>query len=457
MTRRFPSRPARLLLATLLGLPLAPALVHAQAAAPVATAASAPETAGLSADRLKRIDTVMEQYIAEKRLAGTVTLVMRHGRIVHLKALGKQDIERDVPMATDTLFRLASMSKAITTAAAMTLLEEGALLLSDPVAKYLPAFARTDVMVAPPVGAPAGTRLGRVPARRPITIRDLMTHTAGISYGTGPLEAEYKAANVFGWYCASHDETIGQFVDRLAGLPFAAQPGEQYVYGFGTDVLGRVLEVVTGQPLDEVLRTRIFDPLRMRDTSFYVPREKAARLATVYGIAAGGTLARAPESGAEGMGSAGQGAYLDGPRKCFSGGAGLVSTITDYARFLQMILNGGELDGTRVLSPASIAAMTANHVGQLYREGSFGFGLGFEVVEHVGRAGRLGAAGEFSWGSAYFPRYFVDPADGIVAIFMTQLIPSGGLDLQEKFRGLVYQAITVPGGPQPAPVPARRR
>ena len=134
-----------------------------------------------------------------------------------------------------------------------------------------------------------------------------------------------------------------------------------------------------------------------------------------------------------------------------------MSTITDYARFLQMLLNGGELDGARVLSPASIASMTANHVGHLYREGNFGFGLGFEVVEHVGRAGRLGAAGEFSWGSAYFPRYFVDPADGIVAIFMTQLIPSGGLDLQEKFRVLVYQAITVPGGPQPVPLPPRRR
>jgi CubicO group peptidase (beta-lactamase class C family) len=148
---------------------------------------------------------------------------------------------------------------------------------------------------------------------------------------------------------------------------------------------------------------------------------------------------------------------VDGPRKCFAGGAGLVGTITDYARFLQMLVNGGELDGARVLSPASIAAMTSNQVGSLYREGQFGFGLGFEVVEHVGRAGRLGAAGEFSWGSAYFPRYFVDPADGLVAIFMTQLIPSGGLDLQEKFRSLVYQAIVAPGAPAPEPATPRRR
>lgn len=449
-------RRARLLVLVLTALGSAPAMAQSPVTAGVPAQVTSPEGSGLSADRLKRIDALMERYIADRKVAGVVTLVMRHGRIVHLKAQGRQDIERDVPMATDTLFRLASMSKAVTTAAAMTLVEEGSLLLGDPVAKYLPSFAKTDVMVAPPAGAPAGTRLGRVPAKRPITIRDLMTHTAGISYGSGPLEAEYKAANVLGWYCADHDETIGQFVDRLATLPFAAQPGEQYVYGFGTDVLGRVIEVVTGLPLDEALRTRVFEPLRMRDTFFFVPREKAGRLATVYGVGPGGVLTRAPDSGANGMGSTGQGAYVEGPRKCFAGGAGLVSTITDYARFLQMLLNGGDLDGVRVLSPASIAAMTSNHVGQLYREGNFGFGLGFEVVEHVGRAGRLGAAGEFSWGSAYFPRYFVDPADGIVAIFMTQLIPAGGLDLQEKFRGLVYQAITAPGSTAP-PAPARRR
>lgn len=434
----------------------APARAQAPSAA-VSLRTAPPEASGMSAERLKRIDAVMEKYIADKRIAGAVTLVMRHGRLVHLRAQGMQDIERQVPMSTDTLFRLASMSKAITTAAAMTLVEEGRLLLNDPVSKYLPSFERTDVAVLPPAGALPGARLGRVPAKRPITIRDLMTHTAGISYGSGALEAEYKAANLLGWYCAYHDETIGAFVDRLATLPFAAQPGEQYVYGFGTDVLGRVLEVVTGQPLDEVLRARIFEPLRMHDTSFFVPREKAGRLATVYGLPADKPLTRAPGEGAEGMGSAGQGAYVEGPRKCFAGGAGLVSTITDYARFLQMLLDGGELEGVRVLSPASIAAMTSNQVGALYREGQFGMGLGFEVVEHVGRAGRLGAAGEFSWGSAYFPRYFVDPADGLVAIFMTQLIPAGGLDLQEKFRSLVYQAIVTPGRPAtPATAPARR-
>ncbi len=452
-----PRRPGAWLLAfTLVALPLPPALAQAPRPA-VPSRIAAADANGMSAERLARIDTVMEAHVANRRIAGAVALVMRHGRIVHLKAYGRQDIERDVPMATDSLFRLASMSKAITVAAAMTLVEEGALLLGDPVSKYIPAFAKTDVVVAPAPTAPPGTRLGRVPAKRPITVRDLMTHTAGISYGSGALEADYKAANLLGWYCADHDETIGQFVDRLATMPFAAQPGEQFVYGFGTDILGRVIEVAAGQPLDVALRQRILDPLRMRDTSFFVPGEKASRLATVYGLSRDGALTRAPETGDEGMGSTGQGAYVTGPRKCFAGGAGLVSTITDYARFLQMLLNGGDLDGVRVLSPASIAAMTSNQVGDLYRGGQLGFGLGFEVVEHIGRAGRLGAAGEFSWGSAYYPRFFVDPADGLVAMFMTQLIPAGDLDLNEKFRSLVYQAIVGPGDPGLAPAGAPRR
>lgn len=442
--------------------------------------AAAPEALGLSAERLARLDAVMQRYVDEGRIAGITTLVMRHGRIAHLKSYGMADLEQQRPMTSDALMRLASMSKAVTSVAVMMLVEEGALLLSDPVSKYIPSFRQTYVAVPPPpgtvpagmtgtsgaagaagaaaaagaAGAPGpviGPRLGSVPAKRPITIRDLLTHTSGISYGGGALEAEYRAANTYLWYCADHDETIGSFVDRLATLPFQSQPGEQYVYGFSTDVLGRVIEVASGMPLDEVFRTRIFEPLRMADTFFYVPADKASRLATVYGARPDGTIERAPERGLTG-----QGEYVEGPRTCFAGGAGLVSTIHDYARFLQMLLNGGDLDGARILSPASVASMTSNHVGTLYREGAMGFGLGFEVIEHVGRAGRLGAQGEFSWGSAYYSRYFVDPADGVVAIFMSQLIPSGGLDLQDKFRSLVYQAIVRPGREPSASAPARR-
>jgi CubicO group peptidase (beta-lactamase class C family) len=443
-------RSAAIAVIAALAWPLAhPSPAHSQQAG--APSVSSADASGMSAERLKRIETVFEKHVAEKRIAGAVTLVARHGRLVHLKAYGKQDLERDVPMATDTLFRIASMSKAITSVAAMMLIEEGALLLSDPVSKYLPAFKQTFVAVPPPPDAPAGTRLGTVPAKRAITIRDLMTHTAGVSYGAGPLEAEYKAAGIQGWYCADRDETAGQWLDRLASLPFSAQPGEQYVYGYGTDLLGRVVEVVSGQTLDEFFRARIFEPLRMRDTFFFVPPEKAARLATVYGARADGTVARSPEQG-----NTGQGAYLSGPRKCFSGGAGLVSTITDYARFLQMLANGGELDGARVLSPAGVASMTSNHVGTLYRNGDAGFGLGFEVVEHIGRAGRLTAAGEFSWGGAYYTSFWVDPADGLVAVSMTQLIPAGSLDLNNKFKSLVYQAIVTPGRETTAPVRSGR-
>ena len=406
-------------------------------AAPVrsqAPAASSSAQATISVERLARLDAFIERHVNERRIAGGVMLVAQHGRIVHLRSFGKLDVDRGVPMSDTALFRIASMTKAITSVAVMQLVEDGSLLLSDPVAKYLPAFTNTTVAVLPTSGSSGG--MSTVPARRPITIRHLLTHTAGISYGTGPLEAQYKAAGVFGWYCADRDETMGAMVDRLAALPFEAHPGERWVYGFGTDILGRVVEVVSGLSLDEYFRRHIFEPLKMRDTFFFVPPEKSARLATVYSAQADGTIARAPEQG-----SAGQGAYVVGPRKCFSGGAGLVSTITDYARFLQMLLDGGSLDGARVLSPASVASMTSNHVGSLYSDGDLGFGLGFEVVDHLGRAGRLGAVGEFNWGSAYYPRYWVDPAHGVVAIFMTQLIPAGGLDLSARIKSLVYQAI----------------
>ncbi|MGE0405451.1 MAG: serine hydrolase domain-containing protein [Candidatus Korobacteraceae bacterium] len=418
-------------------LAFSPAYLYAQNGASGITPA---EAVGMSAERLQRIDTVFERYVAEKRIAGAVALVMRDGRTVHLKSYGKRDVESNTPMTQDSIFRIASMSKAITTAAAMVLVEEGLLLLNDPVSKYLPSFKQTFVAAPPPANSPPDARLGQVPAKRPITIRDIMSQTAGISYGGGALSRDYQAAGFNQWYCADRDETVAQFIDRLATLPFQGQPGEAWVYGFGTDILGRVIEIASGMPLDQFFQTRLFTPLRMTDTYFYLPREKASRLATVYAAQADGTIMRAPDSG-----RMGQGEYVEGPRKCFSGGAGLVSTVNDYGRFLQMLLNGGELDGTRVLSPAAIASMTSNHVGSLYQNGDLGFGLGFEVIEHVGRAGRLGAQGEFGWSSAYYPRYWVDPENGVVALFLLQLMPNGGLDLQHKFRSLVYQSIIAPG------------
>ena len=222
-------------------------------------------------------------------------------------------------MRKDTIFRIASMSKAVTTVAALILMEEGKLLLSDPVSKYIPSFANTTVR-----DGPAGT----VPAKRPITLRDLMTHTSGISYGEGPAEAQYKSAGAYLWYFADKAEPIGAVVDRIARLPFESQPGEKWIYGFSSDVLGRVVEVASGLPLDVFLKTRIFDPLKMPDTSFFLPPEKRGRLATVYAATESGGIERAPEHG-----RGGQGEFVDGPRACFSGGAGLLSTANDYARF----------------------------------------------------------------------------------------------------------------------------
>jgi CubicO group peptidase (beta-lactamase class C family) len=394
---------------------------------PVAT----PESVGMSGARLERLSAAMKRAIDEGRASGIVTLVARKGKVAHYESFGQLDREKRVAMPKDAIFRIASMSKAITTVAAMMLMEEGKLLLDDPVSRFIPAFKKTSVMAPAPT---SGTDIASVPSRREVTIRDLMTHTAGISYGQGPLEAQYKAANVYLWYFADKDEPIAATIDRIASLPFAAQPGERYVYGFGTDILGVVVEKASGLSLDEFFRTRIFEPLKMVDSSFYLPPAKTARFATVYSFAPSG-MTRAPDPGR------GQGDYVSGPRKAFSGGAGVLSTASDYARFLQMLLNGGELDGVRLLGPKSVELMTSNHVGSLYQEGRFGFGLGFEIVEHVGRSGRPGSVGEFSWGGAYHTKFWVDPVEKVVAVFMTQLLPAPGSALQDQFRVLVNQAI----------------
>lgn len=398
--------------------------------------AGAPGATGVAPERLARLDAAFREAVADKKIAGAVVFVARAGRTVDFEAFGFLDAEKRTPMPKDAIFRIASMSKAVTTVAALMLLEEGRLTLDAPVSRYVPSFAKTTVLVPPAKDAQAGAPPRVEPAKRPITIRDLLTHTSGISYGTGILEERYKAARAHWWYLADRDETLASFVDRLATLPFEAQPGERFVYGFSTDVLGRVVEVVSGQGLDAFLESRIFRPLGMPDTSFFLPKEKAGRLAAVYGLAESGTITRAPRDG-----WAGQGAYVDGPRRCFSGGAGLLSTAADYGRFLQMLLNGGVLDGVRLLSPKTVAFATANHVGSLYDEKGLGFGFGFEVTERVGPAGRLDSAGAYGWGSAYYPRFFVDPQEKLVAFFLTQLIPARDYDLHRRFRTLVYQAI----------------
>jgi len=261
-----------------------PALTAPRSAAPVAgLPAATPESVGMSGPRLERLNAVMLDYVNQGRIAGIATVVTRAGKLVHFETYGKMDVEKNVPMRKDVILRMASMSKAVTTVAVAILLEEGRLLLTDPVSKYLPAFKQTTVAVPPPPGTPGTGRYGVVPAKRAITIRDLLTHTAGISYGQGSLaESEYKAAGVIGWYLADKKEPIVPLMERLAALPFDAQPGEKYVYGFNTDILGAVVEKASGMPLDQFFKTRIFDPLKMTDSSFFLPPEKRDRLATVY-------------------------------------------------------------------------------------------------------------------------------------------------------------------------------
>ena len=391
---------------------------------------ASPEDAGLSSDRLERLTGQLQEYVDEGRVAGGVALVARHGRIVYLEAFGERDLESDDPMPEDAIFRIASQTKAIVSTAVLMLQEEGALVITDPVAKYLPALADTTVAVPRDGGG-----YDVVPAARPIAIRDLLTHTSGFGYGTGVAADRWSEAGIQGWYFADREEPIAETIADIAKLPADAHPGERWIYGYNTDILGALVERVSGQPLDRFLAERIFEPLGMTDTHFYLPPGKRDRLATVYSARAGGLLR------AVGTGSTGQGAYVEGPRKSFSGGAGLLSTATDYARFLQMLLNGGELDGRRLLGRKTVELMTTDHLGDVPFRAGQGFGLGFYVTEDVGATGLPGSPGEFGWGGAYHSTYWVDPVEDLVVVYLTQLIPAGDIDDQAKVRTLVYQAI----------------
>jgi CubicO group peptidase (beta-lactamase class C family) len=388
---------------------------------------------GLSAERLARIDRWLQQYVDESRLAGAVALVLRDGKPVYERAVGWSDKEAGRRMTTDTIFRIASQSKAITSAAILSLVEDGKIAVNDPVGRFIPSFVKSTVSV-PKEGGGADI----VPARRPITISDLLTHTAGISYGTDRhVAALYQEKGLgpaagAGWYTADKDEPICDTMERLGSLPFVAQPGASYVYGYNTDILGCVVERASGLPLDEFVRTRITGPLGMKDTQFFLPSAERHRLAAVYSSGTDGRIVRAPE------GSRGQGAYVEGPRRSFSGGAGLLSTAWDYARFLEMIRNGGALGGRRILAPRTVRLMTTNQVGTLHGP-DLGFGYGFQTTERFG-ARSMDSVGAFGWGGAYGSTYRVDPASGITMVLMIQLMPNS-TDIGTKFPNMVYQAL----------------
>ncbi len=397
--------------------------------------AAKPESVGLSSERLERIATAVQRSIDDKRIAGAVTLVSRRGQIAWLKAQGMMDREAGKPMRSDTIFRICSMSKALTSLAVMMLYEEGRFQLEDPVSKYIPEFKNPKVLVKPASGVPY-----TIPATKEITILNLLTHTSGLTYNWNPdLGPMYKEAGV-AHGMLPYDGTIQDNVKRLAGLPLLFNPGDRFEYSLGVDVLGYLVEVVSGITFDEFLRTRVFAPLGMNDTYFYVPEDKLNRLATVYTYYPDKGLSRFPDTPiVEGPFSYSADYPYRGPKKLYAGGAGLCSTAADYARFCQMMLDGGKAGGARLVSRKTVELMTHDHLGKAGPDQAFGLGFGINGVKSP--LSELGSPGEYNWGGFYYTAFVIDPKEQMITVFMAQLHPTGDLNLGTLFHTLAYQAI----------------
>jgi CubicO group peptidase (beta-lactamase class C family) len=390
---------------------------------------AAPEQAGFSRDRLNRITTVMREHIEAGRLNGASGLIARSGNVVFRECWGDYK--------PDTIVRMYSMTKAITGVAAMILYEEGKFSLTDPVSKYLPEF--TKMTVAQESFDAAGKRTYyTVPAERPISVRDLFRHTTGLDYA-GPKgengEPAYKALGVEGgngWVAFD----LAEAVKRLATAPLNHQPGSTFHYGFSIDVLGRLVEVVSGKPLDQFFEERIFRPLGMKDTAFFVPEEKWNRLAVLYTPKKGGGIERSTAPA--------QDNYKKKPTLLL-GGAGSVSTLDDYARFVMMLGNDGELDGTRILSRKSVELMRSDHLGDLPRAGllkeGYGFGLTFAVNLGPGKSATVGSAGEYEWGGAAGTSFWIDPKEHLIGVFLINVLPPTDIVAPDQFKRMAYQAL----------------
>ena len=397
---------------------------------------SGPEAAGFSSDRLKRMDRAMNEWVEKGWMNGGAALIIRDGKIAYYKAAGFNDLDSKTPLQKDGIFRIASQSKAITSVAVMMLFEEGKLLLTDPVSLYIPSFRQQTVLDK---FNPADSTYTTVPAARQVTIKDLLTHTSGLGYaqiGSKEANAIY-AKNKVTVGIGMSDESLLAAMTRLGTLPLMHQPGEKWTYGLNTDLLGSLVEIISGISLDEFFKTRIFEPLQMKDTYFHIPREKASRLVNLYTETPDGKLIKAGSN------------MLNGPTAAnypllsstyYSGGAGLSSTIYDYAVFLQMLLNNGEYNGKRLLGRNTVRMMTMNQIGDLSL-GDDKFGLGFQVVTERGSGRTPAQAGTFSWGGAFATSYWVDPKEKMVMLFYRQLQNRSHNDVVEKFRALTYQAI----------------
>jgi CubicO group peptidase (beta-lactamase class C family) len=398
-----------------------------------------PTEAGFSAIRLNRIKTVMQSYVDQNILKGLITLLARRGQVFHLECLGLMDAEAHKVMQPDVIFRIYSMSKPITSVAMMMLYEEGRFQLNEPVSKYIPEFKNLKVL-----HNATETGLDLADAEREITIRDLLTHTSGLSYGLfdeSLLEKMYQEANMFG-RVSTLKVSLQEVIYRLAKLPLAHQPGRHWRYSMATDVIGYLVGLLADMPFDTFLAEKIFNPLGMADTAFYVPGEKIDRFAAMYGPTAEKSLdlVDAPAT-----------SPFTNPNYNPAGGGGLVSTVTDYLRFAQMLLNDGELDGTRLLGRKTIELMTTNHlppelipiqIGPFALPG-YGFGLGFRVMVNVPQSGVLGSTGEFGWSGMAGTYFWIDPKEELIGLFMPQFYPSSlvPLPIRDIIRILTYQAL----------------
>ena len=393
-------------------------------------ARTSPSSVGLSEDHLAELTALMQEHVDHKKLAGAVAVVARRGKVAYLQCIGKQDIEADIDMNAGTIFRIASMTKPITSVAVMMLYDEGLVGLDDPVSKYIPEFADATVL------APEGQEPASVPAKRPITIKHLLTHTSGLSYDHDTRHGRmYKEAGITNGVMVD-DSVLAEKMKKLARIPLLHQPGEKWKYGLSADVLGRVVEVASGKTLKEFFEQRIFEPLGMKDTHFFIPAAKMARLAVVY--------TPKPEGGLKRLGSSDIPSHnpdhpYAGKRRYFSGGGGLCSTVGDYLRFSQMLLNGGTLDGKRLLRPATVRLMTKDHSGKLKEHR--GFGLGVYVIRDPEEYDGLDCVGSFGWSGGWGTRFFVDPDKEMSGICMGQIRPRGDVTLIVEFKRLVYQAV----------------
>ena len=399
---------------------------------------AAPETVGMSSQRLARIDAVVNEYVTAGKQANVGVLIARNGKIVYHKTFGQDDAATKTPLRRDAIFRIASQTKAITSMAAMMLVEEGKFLLDEPVSKYIPAFKTMTVLDK---FDPKDSSYTSVPAKSPITIRQLFTHTSGLDYpgiGSKSMTAIY-AKNKIPSGIGTPGGTLAEAMNRLAKLPLVHQPGEKWTYGLSVDLLGYLVEVVSGQPLDQFLQTRLFAPLGMNDTYFYLPAAKHNRLAHLF-TEDTARMARPYPTGRPGLSAD----YPNfGPKEgtYFSGGAGLSSTMTDYAIFLQMLLNKGEYNGQRILGPMTVKLILTNQIGEL-NVGQNKFGLGFALTSAKSAARMPVPEGTFDWGGFFGTTYWADPEQGIIGLIYTQKFPNSHGDLADKFKVLVYQAIT---------------